>query len=66
MTPSWGRTGLLLPLQVVATLGTTSCCSFDNLLEVGPICKYLIQFSFGKCSQYMGTLAAGLFEFFIT
>uniref|UniRef100_A0A8D1NF48 Aromatic-L-amino-acid decarboxylase n=1 Tax=Sus scrofa TaxID=9823 RepID=A0A8D1NF48_PIG len=24
--------------QVVATLGTTSCCSFDNLLEVGPIC----------------------------
>uniref|UniRef100_A0A8D2JMW1 Aromatic-L-amino-acid decarboxylase n=1 Tax=Sciurus vulgaris TaxID=55149 RepID=A0A8D2JMW1_SCIVU len=25
--------------QVVATLGTTSCCSFDNLLEVGPICK---------------------------
>uniref|UniRef100_A0A452TWE3 Aromatic-L-amino-acid decarboxylase n=1 Tax=Ursus maritimus TaxID=29073 RepID=A0A452TWE3_URSMA len=25
--------------QVVATLGTTSCCSFDNLLEVGPICN---------------------------
>uniref|UniRef100_A0A8B9YGQ0 Aromatic-L-amino-acid decarboxylase n=1 Tax=Bos mutus grunniens TaxID=30521 RepID=A0A8B9YGQ0_BOSMU len=25
-------------IQVVATLGTTSCCSFDNLLEVGPIC----------------------------
>uniref|UniRef100_A0A8C6B805 Aromatic-L-amino-acid decarboxylase n=1 Tax=Monodon monoceros TaxID=40151 RepID=A0A8C6B805_MONMO len=25
--------------QVVATLGTTSCCSFDNLLEVGPICR---------------------------
>ncbi|XP_075413642.1 aromatic-L-amino-acid decarboxylase isoform X3 [Tenrec ecaudatus] len=24
--------------QVVATLGTTPCCSFDNLLEVGPIC----------------------------
>ncbi|XP_032332127.1 aromatic-L-amino-acid decarboxylase isoform X4 [Camelus ferus] len=23
---------------VVATLGTTSCCSFDNLLEVGPVC----------------------------
>ncbi|XP_040311004.1 aromatic-L-amino-acid decarboxylase isoform X2 [Herpailurus yagouaroundi] len=25
--------------QVVATLGTTSCCSFDSLLEVGPICN---------------------------
>uniref|UniRef100_A0A8C5VTC6 Aromatic-L-amino-acid decarboxylase n=1 Tax=Microcebus murinus TaxID=30608 RepID=A0A8C5VTC6_MICMU len=25
--------------QVVATLGTTSCCSFDNLLEVGPLCN---------------------------
>nr|ALU57420.1 aromatic-L-amino-acid decarboxylase isoform 34 [Homo sapiens] len=23
--------------QMVATLGTTTCCSFDNLLEVGPI-----------------------------
>ncbi|KAM5190244.1 aromatic-L-amino-acid decarboxylase isoform 5-T5 [Callospermophilus lateralis] len=29
----------LIPFLVVATLGTTSCCSFDNLLEVGPICK---------------------------
>nr|XP_027809174.1 aromatic-L-amino-acid decarboxylase isoform X5 [Marmota flaviventris] len=29
----------LIPFFVVATLGTTSCCSFDNLLEVGPICK---------------------------
>nr|QGW62421.1 dopa decarboxylase transcript variant 43 [Homo sapiens] len=28
----WGR-------QMVATLGTTTCCSFDNLLEVGPICN---------------------------
>uniref|UniRef100_A0A8D1D4W6 Aromatic-L-amino-acid decarboxylase n=2 Tax=Sus scrofa TaxID=9823 RepID=A0A8D1D4W6_PIG len=28
----------LIPFFVVATLGTTSCCSFDNLLEVGPIC----------------------------
>uniref|UniRef100_A0A7N4NMV6 Aromatic-L-amino-acid decarboxylase n=1 Tax=Sarcophilus harrisii TaxID=9305 RepID=A0A7N4NMV6_SARHA len=25
--------------QMVATLGTTSCCSFDNLLELGPICN---------------------------
>lgn len=29
----------LIPFFLVATLGTTSCCSFDNLLEVGPICK---------------------------
>lgn len=29
----------LVPFFVVATLGTTSCCSFDNLLEVGPICN---------------------------
>ncbi|XP_075413643.1 aromatic-L-amino-acid decarboxylase isoform X4 [Tenrec ecaudatus] len=28
----------LIPFFVVATLGTTPCCSFDNLLEVGPIC----------------------------
>uniref|UniRef100_A0A8C3WQ97 Aromatic-L-amino-acid decarboxylase n=1 Tax=Catagonus wagneri TaxID=51154 RepID=A0A8C3WQ97_9CETA len=26
-------------IQAVATLGTTSCCSFDNLLEVGPVCQ---------------------------
>ncbi|XP_004839912.1 aromatic-L-amino-acid decarboxylase isoform X2 [Heterocephalus glaber] len=25
--------------KVVATLGTTNCCSFDNLLEVGPLCN---------------------------
>ncbi|XP_016053821.1 PREDICTED: aromatic-L-amino-acid decarboxylase isoform X3 [Miniopterus natalensis] len=25
--------------QVVATLGTTSCCSFDRLSEVGPVCN---------------------------
>ncbi|XP_063128933.1 aromatic-L-amino-acid decarboxylase isoform X6 [Rattus norvegicus] len=29
----------LIPFFVVVTLGTTSCCSFDNLLEVGPICN---------------------------
>uniref|UniRef100_A0A8C7EU21 Aromatic-L-amino-acid decarboxylase n=1 Tax=Neovison vison TaxID=452646 RepID=A0A8C7EU21_NEOVI len=29
----------LIPFFLVATLGTTSCCSFDNLLEVGPICN---------------------------
>lgn len=29
----------LIPFFVVATLGTTSCCSFDRLSEVGPICN---------------------------
>ncbi|XP_044753768.1 tyrosine decarboxylase-like isoform X2 [Coccinella septempunctata] len=29
----------LLPFFVSTTLGTTSCCSFDNLPEIGPICK---------------------------
>lgn len=29
----------LLPFFVSTTLGTTSCCSFDKLEEIGPICK---------------------------
>nr|CAD7434648.1 unnamed protein product [Timema monikensis] len=29
----------LTPFFVSTTLGTTSCCSFDNLPEVGPVCK---------------------------
>uniref|UniRef100_A0A670YX94 Aromatic-L-amino-acid decarboxylase n=1 Tax=Pseudonaja textilis TaxID=8673 RepID=A0A670YX94_PSETE len=29
----------LIPFFLCATLGTTTCCSFDNLLELGPICK---------------------------
>ncbi|XP_066441122.1 aromatic-L-amino-acid decarboxylase isoform X1 [Eleutherodactylus coqui] len=29
----------LLPVFVCATLGTTSSCSFDNLMELGPICN---------------------------
>lgn len=29
----------LIPFFLCATLGTTSCCSFDNLLELGPICN---------------------------
>uniref|UniRef100_A0A8C5YAV7 Aromatic-L-amino-acid decarboxylase n=1 Tax=Microcebus murinus TaxID=30608 RepID=A0A8C5YAV7_MICMU len=43
--PSWlarsfaKRKQFLTSLKVVATLGTTSCCSFDNLLEVGPLCN---------------------------
>lgn len=29
----------LIPFFVSTTLGSTSCCSFDNLTEIGPICK---------------------------
>jgi len=29
----------LKPFCVIATLGTTSCCSFDNILELGPVCQ---------------------------
>ena len=31
----------LIPFCVVATLGTTSSCAFDNLLEIGPVCHQL-------------------------
>ena len=27
-------------LQVCATLGTTPMCAFDNITEIGPICKF--------------------------
>ncbi|KAK0172445.1 hypothetical protein PV328_005761 [Microctonus aethiopoides] len=29
----------LVPFFVLATLGTTGCCAFDNLVEIGPVCK---------------------------
>lgn len=29
----------LIPFFVSTTLGTTSCCSFDNLLEIGLVCN---------------------------
>lgn len=29
----------LIPFFVSTTLGTTSCCSFDNLLEIGVVCQ---------------------------
>lgn len=29
----------LIPCYVVATLGTTGTCAFDNLNEIGPICN---------------------------
>lgn len=28
----------LIPCYVVATLGTTGTCAFDNLNEIGPVC----------------------------
>jgi tyrosine decarboxylase len=28
-----------IPFFVSTTLGTTSCCSFDNLSEIGPVCN---------------------------
>ncbi len=31
--------GLIVYQQVCCTLGTTCCCSFDNLMEIGPICQ---------------------------
>ncbi|CAB3364092.1 Hypothetical predicted protein [Cloeon dipterum] len=30
-----------IPFFVSTTLGTTSCCSFDNLSEIGPVCSDL-------------------------
>jgi len=29
----------LVPFCVVGTLGTTNCCSFDNILEIGKVCQ---------------------------
>lgn len=29
----------LIPFFVSTTLGTTGCCSFDNLLEIGSVCQ---------------------------
>ena len=30
----------LIPFFVVATLGTTNTCAFDNTVEIGKVCKY--------------------------
>ncbi|KAF2368857.1 Pyridoxal phosphate-dependent decarboxylase [Trinorchestia longiramus] len=29
----------LIPFYVETTLGSTSCCSFDNIKEIGPVCE---------------------------
>lgn len=28
-----------IPFCLIATLGTTTCLAFDNILELGPICQ---------------------------
>ena len=33
------KTNGLIPFCVIATLGTTACCSFDNIMEIGRVCK---------------------------
>nr|CAD7424805.1 unnamed protein product [Timema monikensis] len=35
----------LIPFFLCATLGTTGACSFDNLKELGPICKFTSHFT---------------------
>ena len=29
----------LIPFCLIATLGTTACLAFDNIIELGPVCK---------------------------
>ncbi len=35
----------LIPFIVIATLGTTNTCAFDNLQTIGPVCKDKAVFS---------------------
>ena len=37
----------LYPFFVSTTLGTTGCCAFDRLDEIGPVCKVRYLKSFG-------------------
>ena len=41
-----------VPFFVSVTLGTTACCSFDNLKEIGPICKKYPGVSFSLKNLY--------------
>ena len=34
----------LYPFFVSTTLGTTGCCAFDRLDEIGPVCKVIFPF----------------------
>ena len=29
----------LIPFCLIATLGTTSSCAYDNILSLGPVCR---------------------------
>ena len=53
------RASGLVPFFVSATLGTTSCCSFDALNEIGPVCqregmfhKIVLMLSFQKSNCF--------------
>lgn len=46
----------LIPFFASTTLGTTSCCSFDNIEEIGPICK-----KFGVWMHVDGAYAGNAF-----
>ena len=37
--------------QLCATLGTTGACAFDNLMELGPICKKTIKINTYSTTQ---------------
>jgi glutamate/tyrosine decarboxylase-like PLP-dependent enzyme len=46
----------LVPFFVGTTVGTTSCCSADNIKEIGPICEEYdiwlhVDAAYAGCSQ---------------
>lgn len=45
----------LTPFFVVATLGTTSSCCFDNLLEIGQVCQQVKSIWFHVDGAYAGS-----------
>lgn len=59
----------LIPCYVVATLGTTGTCAFDNLDEIGPICNennvwlHIDAAYAGKCSFYIKILFKIIYRF---
>ncbi|XP_044015333.1 tyrosine decarboxylase-like isoform X2 [Aphidius gifuensis] len=44
----------LIPFYVSTTLGSTGCCSFDNLIEIGPVCKKYTNIWLHVDSAYAG------------
>ena len=41
----------LIPFYLCATLGTTGACAFDNLVELGAICKCKLKTNFFFCGS---------------